>query len=412
MHIWYMHHYGGGSGIGLYDRPFRLATAWRKQSHSATIFIASFHHLLEKNISLPSEMTVEGEHYVCVPCREYSSNGVRRLLNMWDFCKGLYRMPDEIARNLPRPDAIIVSSPHPFAIFPARALARRFGAKLVFEIRDLWPLSITEIAGTSKWHPFVMLCRFTEWFALTRSDLIASVLPRASRYLAGIGYGKTRFVWVPNGIADTNPPAMLKTDEGREAKAVLDAWRAEDRTTIIYTGSIGTPNAVDLLVEAMAHGSTLGGDRCAALIVGSGEQLSVLKAYASEKKLANVHFSGRLPKSDAVALLQHADIGYAGLRNIEKLFGFGISPNKIADYFQASLPVFLPLEPCGDPVSESGGGIARAAETPQAVWEGLWELISMSPAQRREMGARGQSYVSREYDYRIVAERYAKAISS
>jgi hypothetical protein len=46
LHIWYVHHYGGGPGLGLYDRPYQLARAWQRQGHSATIFIARFHHLL------------------------------------------------------------------------------------------------------------------------------------------------------------------------------------------------------------------------------------------------------------------------------------------------------------------------------------------------------------------------------
>ena len=381
MNIWYAHHYGGGPGIGAYDRPLRLAQSWLEQGHSATVFIAAFHHLLERREPLPPEMTVEGVRYVCLPARPYSGNGVARLLNMWDFCKGLNRLSRRPAGDLPRPDAIIVSSPHPFAIFAGWRLARRFGARLVFEIRDIWPLSITEITGTSKWHPFVLFCRFTEWFALTRCDLVASVLPRADLYLAERGYAHKRFVWVPNGVAaDGGQAPTLTSDAAIEAARRLDAWRGEGRATIIYTGSIGAPNAVDLLVQALAHGEKHPGPvRFAAVIVGSGDQLGALRAYALEHGLTNIHFTGRLAKGDALGLLPLADIGYAGLRNIGTLFRYGISPNKIIDYFQAGLPVYLPIAPCGDPVSESGGGIAEAAETPQAVWNGLTRLMASPP---------------------------------
>lgn len=310
------------------------------------------------------------------------------------------------------PKIVIASSPHPFTIFPAHRLAKRYGAKLIFEIRDIWPLSITEILGTSRFHPFVQMCAFAERFALKNSDLIASVLPRADRYLADRGYGKKPFVWVPNGIGMSKAKAeSLSSEAGQLASEKLKEWRAQGKVSIIYTGSIGKPNAIDLLLKALAYGESIGeGGRCAALIVGKGEQVEALRAFISGKRLSNVHFSGSVPKNDAVSLLSEADIGYAGLKNIESLFGYGISPNKIADYFQASLPVILPITPCGDPVSESGGGIARRAETPEEVWSGLRDLIALSPEARKNLGAKGKAYMLREYDYDRIARRYVEAV--
>lgn len=413
LNIWYVHHYGGGPGIGLYDRPYQLARAWRHDGHSATIFIARFHHLLERQVTSSSEFFVDDVRYVTVPARSYSGNGWSRLLNIWDFSKNLYGVGKGSARDLPAPDAIVVSSPHPFAIYPAYALARRYNAKLVFEIRDIWPLSITEIIGTSYLHPFVALCSLTEKFALQRSDLVASVLPLANRYLCDRGYGEKPFVWVPNGIVtSTSEQPKISNEETRRTRAKLREWRSQGKVSIIYTGSIGVPNAIDLLLKALLHGNTVGeGDRCGAVIVGRGDQLEVLRRFASDYGISNVHFSGFIPKADAMALLGEADIGYAGLRDIPALFSYGVSPNKIADYFRASLPVALPISPCGDPVSESGGGIARKAQAPDEVWRLLDELIRISPEERRALGQKGRAYMEREYDYDLIAKRYIEAIA-
>lgn len=415
MHIWYIHHYGGGPGLGLYDRPYQLARAWQRQGHSATVFIAQFHHLLERDVSPEPDFEIDGVRYVSVPARPYAQNGLSRMANIWDFSRNLYSAGRGFGRGVPRPDAVVASSPHPFTIFPAHRLARRHGAKLVFEIRDIWPLSITEILGTSRLHPFVQMCAATERFALSRSDLIASVLPRADRYLADRGYGGKPFVWVPNGVgqqAETGTDAFV-SKEAAVAAEKAKAWRSAGVPTVIYTGSIGRPNAIDLLARAAAHAaSACEKDRCAVLIVGKGDQLDALRAFAGENGLRDVHFAGAVPKADAVKLLDHADIGYAGLRNIESLFKYGISPNKISDYLHASLPVLLPLEPCGDPVSESGGGLARRAETPEAVWDALRELIRLSPEERRGLGEKGKAYMAREYDYDRIARRYAEAIAA
>ncbi|RUM98891.1 glycosyltransferase WbuB [Pseudaminobacter arsenicus] len=411
MNIWYIHHYGGGPNLGSYDRPYQLGKAWQELGHSPTVFIAAFHHLLQRQPPLEAELSIDGVRYLTVPARPYSKNGIDRLLNIWDFSRNLYSAGRTFGERIAPPDLVIASSPHPFTIFPAHKLARCHGAKLAFEIRDIWPLSITEILGTSRLHPFVQMCAFAERFALKNADLIASVLPRADRYLAERGYGSKPFVWVPNGIGMSRAKAeSFSSEAGQLASEKLKEWRAQGKISIIYTGSIGKPNAIDLLLKAIAYGESTGeGERCAALIVGKGEQVEALQAFVSKKRLSNVHFSGSVPKNDAVSLLNGADIGYAGLKNIESLFGYGISPNKIADYFQASLPVILPIAPCGDPVSESGGGIARKAETPEAVWEALRELILLTPEERSALGAKGKAYVAREYDYNEIARRYVEA---
>lgn len=410
MNIWYIHHYGGGPGLGSYDRPYQLGRAWEAQGNSATTFLASYHHLLQRPAPLEPEFSIDGVRYVTVPTRSYSGNGLGRILNLWDFSRNLHQVG--IARgDSTKPDVVIASSPHPFTIFPAFQIARRYGAKLVFEIRDIWPLSITEILGTSKLHPFVRMCAFTERFALTKSDLIASVLPRADRYLADRGFGQKPFVWVPNGIGQRTGKAELSSPEGRHAAALAQSWQNEGNVVVGHAGAMGKPNAVDLLMEAIAYGHSIGeADKCRLLLAGGGKEKDNLQALVKARDLRGVHFSEQLPKAEINTLFQHVDIGYGGVRAHDRLYRYGVSLNKFADYYQASLPVLLPIDPCGDPVSESGGGIARRAETPQAVWSALRELVLLSPEQRRALGEKGKAYMAAEYDYTGIARRYVEAI--
>lgn len=410
MNIWYVHHYAGGPGLGAYDRPYQLGRAWKAQGIASTVFLASYHHLLQHPGPLEPEFSIDGVRYVAVPARTYGGNGVGRILNLWDFSRNLYPV-GIIEGQQAKPDVVIASSPHPFTIFPAFRLAKRYGAKLTFEIRDIWPLSITEILGTSKLHPFVLMCAFAERFALTKSDLIASVLPRADRYLADRGFGHKPFIWVPNGTAPRQGKAQLSSQEGYEAEALAKRWRNEGNIIISHAGAMGPPNAVDLLVGALAYGRSIGeAEKCRLLLVGGGKEKERLQALAKSYNLGDVHFSGQLPKADIPALLEQVDIGYAGVRTHDRLYRYGVSLNKFADYYQASLPVLLPIAPCGDPVSESGAGIARRAETPQAVWSALRELTLLPPEQRRALGEKGKSYMADKYDYAGIAHRYTEAI--
>ncbi len=413
MNIWYVNHYSGGPGIGPAYRPFNLARAWRAQGQDASVIMARFHHLIDRETELPGRMTVEGIPYHVLPARHYKGNGLARIANMFDFCRGLSRLGKALPDDLRPPDAIIASSPHPFVAYPAAKLARRFGAKLVFEIRDIWPLSLIEVAGASKRHPFVMACRAAERHAYQRADLISSLLPRADRYLATAGAGHKPFVWVPNGVnvngAHGEREACTTTDA---ALTQIAAWKAEGRVVVVHAGSMGPPNG---LIELLAAINTPAGIERSRdfgiLLVGSGvlsDQITRLAAGSP----CEVRVLGRVPKSNVSAILKDADIGYCGLADRPTLYRYGVSLNKFGDYLGAGIACLLPITPCGDPVSESGGGIATAASSPQDLWAALATLIDLSHDERAQMGANGRAYMEREYDNARIAERYAEAISS
>lgn len=57
-------------------------------------------------------------------------------------------------------------------------------------------------------------------------------------------------------------------------------------------------------------------------------------------KLDNVLFLDSILKKMVPAFLNKMDVLYIGLQN-QKLFKFGISPNKLMDYMMASKPICI-----------------------------------------------------------------------
>jgi glycosyltransferase involved in cell wall biosynthesis len=404
VNIWYLHHYAGGPGLGPFDRAYELGKAWRDAEHDQTVFLARYHHLLQPNVDVQPEFEIGGVRFRSVETRAYQGNSFGRILNMWDFVTRFAKSTEGLAK----PDLIIASSPHPFTIFPAYWAARKYNAKLVFEVRDIWPLSITEILNVSPLHPFVLLCALTEQFALRKADAIASVLPRMSNYLRKKGFASKPSVWVPNGIPrnSVTETSNVFGNQARIAAEKMDNWRKSDMPVLIYAGSVGPPNGIELLIDGLECGAKGNGRKVGAIIVGAGESLHKIRERSDEAGLEHVHFTGKVPKNDAVKLLSYADMAYAGLRDFGSVFQYGVSPNKIAEYAKAGLPVILPIAPCGDPVSESGGGITRRAENGADVWRMIEEMIELAPDRRNQLGNYLRSYMEREYDYRLVAERY------
>ncbi|MBX3575928.1 MAG: glycosyltransferase family 4 protein [Rhizobiaceae bacterium] len=414
MNIWYLSPYAGGPGVGKAHRAYHLAAAWAGIGHSATIFPATFHHLLETEQELADDFQIDGVRYHSLAARRYAGNGAARLLNMLDYCRSVGRLETDGVARFGRPDAIIVSSPHPFPIYPARRLARLFGATLVFEVRDLWPLSITDINGSPAWHPFVLFTGVTERFAYRHADLAASLLGAAEPHMLQCGLRPGRFVHVPNGVdPDAASPEPPTTETALAADATIAAWKAEGRLVFIHPGSQGAPNALDRLLDAAAVLKTRGSEgRTGLILLGHGAQTEALKARARDLGLSSVAFFGSVPKAEALWLTARADVGYAGARNHPGVYRYGISFNKIMDFMAAGLPVLLPLSAGGDPVSAAGCGIVTGDDSPERIAAAIETFAGMSDDDRRAMGMRGRDHARQAFDYRRIAQDYADAIAA
>lgn len=376
--------------------------------HITTVFVARWHHQLGADLP-ESETTVDGVRYIALKARRYRGNGVGRILNMMDYCVAMARLGTR--HGIAKPDLIIVSSPHPFAVVPALRLASRTGAKLVFEVRDLWPLSIVEVNGTSPWHPFILLCGFVERLAYRRSDLAASLLGGAEPYMRSRGLAPHKFIHVPNGIDTTEKPG-LTSDVARRASALIDDWHDQDRIVIIHPGAQGVPNALDRLLGAIAVLNSQGYERrLGVLLVGEGGRTLALKEEAYDLELENVAFFPPVPKRDALYLISRSDIGYAGARVLDNLYRYGTSFNKVVDFMHLGLPIVLPFRAEHDPVHAARCGIVVEEDTAAAIAEAILKLADSTPEMRKELGRRGQVYVDENLTYERIARRYLDAVA-
>ena len=123
--------------------------SWSALGHRVVVISGSYSHLFTRQPEVTGTYRLEdidGLTYCWVRVPAYRrAISVGRVLNMVVFAARLYRLP---IRRLPSPDAIVVSSPSLFPILPAERWARRWGAKFVFEVRDVWPLTLQELGRT------------------------------------------------------------------------------------------------------------------------------------------------------------------------------------------------------------------------------------------------------------------------
>jgi glycosyltransferase involved in cell wall biosynthesis len=403
MNILLINHYAGIPELGMEYRPYYLAREWVRRGHRVIVLAANVSHVRTQQPKVGAQV-IDGITYHWLPTPPYSGNGLGRVRNIASFLHGVWRLTDALVANF-KPDAVIASSTYPLDVRVARRIARLARAKLVYEVHDLWPLSLIELAGMSKWHPFAMLCQWAEDAAYRDADVVVSMLPKVHAHMAARGLNLAKLHIVPNGISPEDwmqePPALRA-----DVMQAVQAARAAGHTVVAYAGSMGLPNALDTLLDTA---KLLQHDKLSFIVVGDGHERVRLQQRVFDEGITNLQWFAAIPKAQVPALLASIDIAYIGWQRVP-IYRFGIAPNKLMDYMMAGCAVLHAVEAGNDPVVEAGCGVTVAPESPAAIATGLRQLAACSADERAAMGARGRSFVLAQHSYPVLAQRFIAAL--
>jgi glycosyltransferase involved in cell wall biosynthesis len=408
MKILILNHYAGAPSIGMEYRHFYLAREWEKLGHEILIVCASYTHLRSIQFDLKKNYEyhiVDGVKFLVIKSVKYRSNNFKRVLNILVFISRLYTYKEKIAAEF-KPDVVISSSTFLFDIFSAENIARKSGAQLILEVKDLWPVSPIELGSYSKWHPYIFLMQRTENYAYRNSDKVVSLLPKADSYMISHGLSPDKFHYLPNGI-DTDDWDINKEipDEIREKISHL---KSQQKKLIGYLGNHGIANALDNLIAAM---KCLESDNVVLILIGQGQEKENLIKQADKLKLKNIFFLPAVPKTLVPSLLEEFDILYIGLQN-QPVFRFGISPNKLIDYMMAGKPIIQAINAGNDIVKEADCGISVEPGNVQTIADAIRQLISRSEAEIKRLGNNGKSYCLKNHDYESISRKFIDIITS
>ena len=390
-------------------RPYYLAKQWRQLGHDVTIVAASESHLRTKPVRSSRPVTeewIDGVRYVWLSTPSYSGNGIRRVINMISFVARGFRHAREIVGTHPV-DYVIASSTYPFDILSAKQIARISGAKLIFEVHDLWPLTPMELGGMKSSHPFIVAMQLAEDYAYRAADRVVSLLPNTIGHMVDHGMRPEKFLYIPNGVdsdAWNHSRAQLPTEHEKALRTLKD----NGRLIIGYAGSHGLSNALGTLLDAAA---SLRDQRISFVLVGQGPDKVKLVDEAARRGLTNVNFLPPVARAAMPQLLSYFDVGYLGWQR-QPLYRFGISPNKLLDYMMAGLPVIHSVEAANDPVADASCGLSVPPEDSGALADAVTRMSELSQEERAAIGRRGREYVLQNQTYEVLARRFIEGISA
>ena len=334
----------------------------------------------------------EGIDFYWVKTPVYKGQSIKRFYSMLVFMIRVLLLP---AAKLGIPDVVIVSSMPIFPIWAGIKLKRRFKSKLLFEIRDIWPLTLQLLGNKSRHNPAV---KFIGWFeknGYRKSDCVVSLLPNAREHIESIAGKKVDFQYIPNGIDNTLLEQEYLPDN-------LLNKIPKNKFIVGYAGTLGLANALEYLVQAS---DLLKEEKnIYFVIVGDGYLKSKLENSVTGNN--NILFLSKIPKNQVQHLLQFFDICFVG-RNDTPLFKHGVSANKYFDYMLAAKPILDSNNFIKDPVELSGCGLIVKPDSAIAIAEGIIKFYEMDKEESRIMGMKGYEYVNKNHNIRNLALQYS-----
>jgi len=388
--------YAGSPSYGMTFRHFYLAKEFIKKGHSTTIVSGSYSHFLKKYPDMHAKTfqseNVEGVNFLWVKVIHYTrSYDKKRVFKWFEFASKLFFISKHLQA---KPDVVICSSTPLFAILPAYYLAKKYKAKLVFEVRDIWPLTLISIGKFSENNLFIRFMGWFEKFSLQKSDLIVSNLSNYTQHIQELGIDRKAF-WISNGI---DLDEMTKTEK---LPTEIESKIPRDKFIVGYTGKLGVSNAVIYLLEAAKRLEHY--EKIVFVIVGDGQEKENLKTFAYGRK--NIIFIDSIQKQVIPSMLKLFDVCYLGLQK-EELFQYGISPNKLFDYMYSGTPILQAIDIKNDIVEKSHCGVCVEAENIEAIAGAVMQLYNMNDEERKALGQNAKRHVLENFTYEKLADRF------
>lgn len=252
-------------------------------------------------------------------------------------------------------DVVITTSPPPLISISGWLIAKLKGAKLIYDVRDIWPDVALEM-GSFKKNSFV--CKVFEAiadFMYKNADIITTVSPGKVAKIKGhilmltgkkSGTSDTDKIWlVGNGFDETVSNSAFD-------QAIVDKYDLDKEYTCVYIGNIGLAQGLGVLLDVAAR--TKHKD-FQFLCFGMGAEREMLEKRIANEGLTKVKFCGVVEHSKVFSILSRARISFIPLKNGNMKDSV---PTKIFEALGIGCPVLLVAE--GDSaaiVDEAGLGM-------------------------------------------------------
>jgi len=331
----------------------------------------------------PGEKTSADNVLYCPTITLKKKTTLMRMLNQLSFaCSSLF-----VSRKAGQADVVLTTSPPALIGISGWLIAKAKGAKLVYDVRDIWPDVAWEMGSFGPESLYSRIFVFIRDFMLKHADLITAVSPGKVAKLKAY-HPNADVAFITNGLDE----AFL---QNQIDPRIRRKYHMEHGFHCVYIGNLGWAQGLTQLLFLAEKAQEASLDVCFHLF-GSGVEEASLKEYVSSHNLTNVLFPGRLPNSQMYTILKSAQMSFVSLVN-ENLRDS--VPTKMFEALGVGCPVLLAA--AGDAaqiLEESKLGIAVMPNDKEALWKAFTDLYHNRDTYLQE----------REHAQRLILRKYSR----
>jgi glycosyltransferase involved in cell wall biosynthesis len=301
--------------------------------------------------------------------------------------------------SVSKPDLVVATSPQFFCAVAGYLVSRLKRRPFVFELRDLWPESITTVGAMRPSLPIRYLEKM-ERFLYRKAVRVVALTEAFKRNLIARGFPSSKIEVITNAVdlsffTPLSRPLELAGKLGLNGEFVAS-----------YIGTVGMAHAVEGVVEAAEKLRTH--PEILFLVVGEGAHKKKTEEMVIRKGLPNIKVLPGVSKEQVRDYYAVTDLNLVTLRNTP-LFRTVI-PSKIFEIMGMGRPILCAVDgECRKIVEEAECGVFVEPENVEQMVETILNLRQKRGA-LEAMGRNGRSFVERFYNRDVLAEKYLELL--
>lgn len=410
MHIWFVaQHFLPEPGAPA-ARVKSLATNWIKQGH--TLQVLTGHPFTPagtpyegygKKPAFYTEqmdgMTV-ARHWL-----HPSSQGElgQRLWGQISFALSLLR--NLFKPSGPKPDVVVASVPTFFAVISAWLIARRFKAKFVLEVRELWPEILVEL-GQIQPGGLLRFLEKLEKFAYKKADRIVALSQTTAHEIVQKGVPADKVDVVTNGLDDGAPAELEQARKAGQVDRLRTDMQINPLTRVVlYLGHHSATEALGQVIEAAKL--LLPRSDILFLLVGEGPDKQRLKKLA--QGLPNVQFMSMQPYGRTAAFYAIANVALVPLKASRGVKAF--IPSKVFETLGLGVPTVAAVDgEAAELLRTSNATVVVPPEDAEKIAYAVLRIVD-HPELAQKMAINGKKWVAQSFMYNTLAQKYLDIFS-
>lgn len=394
--IWLICKYASPDKYFFGTRHFYLAEEWVKNGFDVTIFTSNSSHLTDDLPKFKANYLIEfieGIRTIWINLPRFKNPSSIIRIFSWILFEAKIFWFDK--KQIPKPKIIIVSSLSILSIISGYYYSKKYQARFILEIRDIWPLSIIHLGGYSKINPFIFFLSWLEAFGYRNADVIIGTMPNLEEHVRNVEPNYKMCYCIPQGIKreflDLADPLPV---------GYVDMTFTKGTFKIGYAGTINKNNPIEILLDVV--NLIPANLNVEVYILGKGTMLNYYKKKYSDCK--QIKFVSPIPKRQVATFLKHMDVCFDSIDS--EIAKYGLSRNKWIDYMNSGKPIICSYSGFPSMINEAMCGSFTRFGDKEDLQNEIMKYMQMSKEDRCAIGYRGKQFLIQNRLFETLAVKY------